>query len=298
MIDNSEFLSGLDQKEILSRISAEFPYVCKYAELDSRIDRCIPWHWHPALEIDYIADGEIELETADSINYVKKGELIFVNSGVMHEIRAKDRMHHCRIYAHIFNMEFLSGICNSLFEQKYLFPIIKCSNLETFTVHADTYRNVRMIEKFLKTVEMNKTEPFGYEFEVRTELCRIWCMLLEETEELRASSTNKNNIDVERIKHMIQYIQDHYAEKITLDDIASAASISTRECSRCFQRCIKLSPIHYLNDYRIRMAAQLLLHTDQSIITISENCGFSSSSYFGKTFYKAMGCTPKDYRKK
>ncbi|WP_394916419.1 helix-turn-helix domain-containing protein [uncultured Robinsoniella sp.] len=76
------------------------------------------------------------------------------------------------------------------------------------------------------------------------------------------------------------------------------ANISTRECSRCFQRCIKLSPMNYLNEHRIRMAAQMLLQTNKSIMTISECCGFSSSSYFGKIFQDYMGCTPKNYRKK
>ncbi|MGN0268015.1 MAG: helix-turn-helix domain-containing protein [Lachnospiraceae bacterium] len=299
MIINSEFMTGLNQKEILPMNAAVFPYVCKYAELDAQIDQCIAWHWHPALEIDYIAEGEVALKTAEQIQYIKKGELFFVNSGILHEIQAKDNMKGCKIYAHIFNMGFLSGLHNSLFEQKYLFPIIKCRDLETFIIHADSYRRIRMIEKFLKMIEMNRTESFGYEFEIRTELSRFWLMLLEETEEIRASScTDKNNIDVDRIKIMMQYIHEHYMEKITLSDIASTANISTRECTRCFQRCIKLSPVNYLNEYRIRMAAQMLLQTNQSITTISENCGFSSSSYFGKMFYKVMGCTPKDYRKK
>ena len=108
----------------------------------------------------------------------------------------------------------------------------------------------------------------------------------------------KNDAFSYAIKKMMQFIHEHYADKITLGDIAISTNISTRECSRCFQRCIKISPINYLNEHRIRMAAQMLLQTDKNIITISENCGFSSSSYFSKLFQKIMGCTPKNYRKK
>jgi transcriptional regulator GlxA family with amidase domain len=97
---------------------------------------------------------------------------------------------------------------------------------------------------------------------------------------------------------MTQFIKDHCGEKLTLDDIAAAADISTRECTRCFARCINTSPIVYLTQTRLSMAADLLAGSAKSIIEISEECGFSSPSYFGKVFREAMGCTPKEYRDK
>lgn len=72
---------------------------------------------------------------------------------------------------------------------------------------------------------------------------------------------------------MIQYIEEHYGDKVLLEDIASAAGVSGRECSRCFSRTVKMSPIDYLNRYRVRMAA-------------------------GKMFKSIMGCSPREYRKK
>ena len=155
-----------------------------------------------------------------------------------------------------------------------------------------------MIENFLKIIELSKEEPFGFEFEIRTQLSRFWYALLEETADLREQNTEKSTIDIDRLKAMMQFIHEHFMDKITLEGISLSASISSRECSRCFQRCIKTTPINYLNEYRIRMAAQMLLQTDKSIITISEDCGFSSSSYFSKLFQKVMGYTPKDYRNK
>ena len=128
-------------------------------------------------------------------------------------------------------------------------------------------------------------------------MCHFWCMLMKETEEIRSHNTLKNTTDIERIKRMLHYLQEHYTEKITLTDIALSANISERECTRCFQRCIDTSPINYLNTYRVRMAARMLTQTNESILTISENCGFSTSSYFGKVFHRLMGCTPTEYRK-
>ena len=298
MIFTLNFQSTLEHEEILHVDPVEFPYICNYAELNNCIDRCFPWHWHPFFELDYIVEGEIELRTADNVYNLKKGDVFFINSGVMHSVHAKDKMYGCKIYAHLFDMHFLSGTYNSLFEQKYFLPIIKNQDFQIYLIHSDSHRRIRMIQIFLRMIELNKQEPFGFEFEIRRELCNFWCMLLEETADLRKQNTERNTIDVDRLKKMMQFIHEHYADKITLGDIAISTNISTRECSRCFQRCIKISPINYLNEHRIRMAAQMLLQTDKNIITISENCGFSSSSYFSKLFQKIMGCTPKNYRKK
>lgn len=298
MIFHSDFQSTQENKEIFPVDSVEFPYLCNFAELDHYIDRCIPWHWHPFFELDYIEEGEIEFKTADKVYFLKKGDLVFINSGIMHSVNAKDKMSGCKLYAHLFDMHFLTGMYHSLFEQKYFLPVLQNKDFQVYTISPDSYRRIQLIEKFLKTVELNKQECFGYEFEIRSELSRFWCLLLEETADLRKQNTEKNNVDIERLKAMMQLIHDHYMDKITLEDIAMTANISTRECSRCFQRCIKLSPMNYLNEHRIRMAAQMLLQTNKSIMTISECCGFSSSSYFGKIFQDNMGCTPKNYRKK
>lgn len=190
----------------------------------------------------------------------------------------------------------MSGLSYNIIDQKYIYPILKSYNLQTFHIIPNTYRQLRMIETLFKLVDLNKHQPFGYEFNIRHELCMFWCMLLEETADLRIHATNINNIDDERIKIMLQFIHEHYAEKITLQDIASAANIGTRECNRCFQRNLETSPINYLLNYRVRIASQMLLQTTNSISTISEDCGFSSNSYFGKVFQELMHCTPKEYR--
>lgn len=298
MIAISNFQITPEQKEILPMDDSLFPYICNYTELNNCINRNLAWHWHHLLEFDYIEEGEVELSTADNTYILHKGDVVFINSGILHTIGAHNRMPGCSTYAHLFDMHFLSGMYNSLFEQKYMLPIIQNKAFQIHVIHPDSYRRICMIEKFLKIVELNRTEPSGYEFEIRTELGRLWCMLLEETEQLRSRTTERNTVDAERLKLMMEYIHSHYTEKVTLEDIAFSASISTRECSRCFQRCIKIPPVNYLSEYRIRMAAQMLLSTNESILTISENCGFSSGSYFSKVFQEYMGCTPKEYRKK
>ncbi|MCH1981699.1 AraC family transcriptional regulator [Ruminococcus sp. OA3] len=282
-----------NDKEILPISTDESPFVCKYAERDYFINEGAPWHWHNAFEISYAAEGEIELQTPEAVAHIVKGDVIFVNSDVMHTSKVSDDV---KIYTYLFDMHFLSGMYNSVLEQKYFHPILKCRDLQMVKIHPDNPRGISMVDKMIQAIDFVKEEGFGYEFEIRNVLSQFWCMLLEETREIRSRSSEKNDLDGERIKTMISFIHRHYMDRISVDDIARAASISKRECSRCFQRCIRRSPGNYLCDFRIYMAAQMLLRTNDTVTEICEKCGFSSDSYFGKVFRETMNATPRDYR--
>jgi len=96
---------------------------------------------------------------------------------------------------------------------------------------------------------------------------------------------------------MMAYIQENYTEKLTLEDIAASAAISTRECLRCFQASICQSPMEYLISYRIQAAKKLLETTALSITEIAMATGWGSSSYFTKMFHRLCGKTPNAHRK-
>ena len=285
-----------NNEEILPVYTEAFPYVCMSREMDGCIARSIPWHWHSPFEIDYVEKGEMEYRTTSDTYLLHEGDAIFINSNVMHDIRVKEGMHGCKIYAHIFDMHFLSGLYNSIFEQKYFLPFLKCKELQMFYIHPDSRRRIAMMDHLLTAIEISEREESGYEFKIRNELSDFWCLLFAETETIRSQNSTWNDTDTKRIKEMLLYIHEHYAEKIMIKNIAAASSISERECSRCFQKCVGMSPVDYLNDYRTRMAAEHLLKTDESILDIGLNCGFSSSSYFSKIFHEMFDCTPKEYR--
>lgn len=298
--ETSEFQADNKKREILPDNFEDFPFLCwtrDLADQEHYIGRCIPWHWHTSLELDYVFDGEVEIRTISETFHAKKGEIFFINSEVLHEIQFQKGTKTCRLCAQLFDMHFLSGMYNSLLEQKYLLPIIRNKALPVFIVRPDNYNCVQIIAKFFEMQKLCQEEKNGFEFEIRTELSDLWMLLIEETKAVRMIQSDDYNSDAGRLKVMIQFISEHYNEKITADDIAAEAKISSRECNRCFNRCIHKAPGVYLNEYRLRAAAGMLLQTDENILTISENCGFHSGSYFGKAFREYFGCTPREYRK-
>ena len=295
MLIESDFRSDPERREIFPVDMAGFPCLCRRNELDWFPDKAIPWHWHSAYEISYVAEGVLLYQTPEQTVTVRKGEALFVNTGVLHTCTSPDDGG-CVYYTHLFDMHFLSGLYSSVFEEKYFLPVSKNTGFQSWLVKPDSLLHIRMLESVLHCVELHRDEPPGYEFDLRTELCSFWRGMLADSAEVRASTPPRVNADTERIKAMMDFIHTHCAERLTLDDVAASASVSRRECTRCFRRCIDSTPNEYLTACRVRMAADMLRRTGKSVLDVSEECGFSSASYFGKVFRDAMGVTPREYR--
>jgi len=286
-----------DQEEQIPNLPDDYPYLCNYIEMDHYVDRAFPWHWHQVIEIVYVDSGLLELHTADIHEILRPGEAYFVNSNVLHDVRAKDKSPGCVFYAHKFEAPMIVEHPSGPLAQKYLFPLYQNPHIPAYVIRPDSPRRIQLISQMLDLVQLARQNFWGQEFEVRSQLWRLWCTLMEETRPLQEQPSPEAVPGSDRIKPMLQFIQENYAEKITLSQIAAAASVSPRECTRCFQRFLNTTPIGYLNDHRVRVAAPLLRQSTQSILSISETCGFSSASYFSKVFQDTMHCTPNEYRK-
>ena len=98
------------------------------------------------------------------------------------------------------------------------------------------------------------------------------------------------------IRQVAEYISAHYAEPLTLEEVAGHIHLNPSYLSTIFKKITNLSFREYLNKVRIEEAQRLLLNTDYSIIEISTACGFNDQSYFSKVFKRYTGMTPKRFR--
>ena len=159
----------------------------------------------------------------------------------------------------------------------------------------DVPQQAALLEKIRKAFDLNEGS-WGYEFTLRHYLTEIWLELFELVRgDLEANS--RINPSDEKMKAMMRFIHSHYQESISVEDIAREAHISKRVCFRLFQENLHMTPLEYMTSYRLRKACQRLVDTNESITQIAYNCGFGSSSYFGKVFRERYGCTPAAYRK-
>jgi len=93
----------------------------------------------------------------------------------------------------------------------------------------------------------------------------------------------------------IAYIHAHYPEPISRSDVAAHIGFSERHLTRCFHQELGMTPITYLNRYRVRQAKLLLESGDKGITEIAIDVGFSSNAYFSRVFHDEVGLSPRAY---
>ncbi|MBN2299986.1 MAG: helix-turn-helix transcriptional regulator [Acholeplasmataceae bacterium] len=99
------------------------------------------------------------------------------------------------------------------------------------------------------------------------------------------------------IKKAIDYIENHYGEKISLNQISQIVNLSPSHFQKIFKQTMNRSPNEFLLNLRLTKAKELLLITDESITDIAYRSGFESHAYFTYVFHKILGVSPSTYRK-
>ncbi len=100
-----------------------------------------------------------------------------------------------------------------------------------------------------------------------------------------------------RIEGAIEAIHTRLAEKLSVDELAGVAGLSTTHFRRTFSRETGFSPTEYLRSIRLERAKKLIAAADLSLTEIALECGLGSSSHFCATFSRAFGVSPAEYRR-
>ena len=110
--------------------------------------------------------------------------------------------------------------------------------------------------------------------------------------EIEKTNTNTTHKTLNKI---LLYIDAHYDEDISLNELANTVELSSTHINRLFQSELKISPMQYLMQKRLEQAKKLLLTSEFTITQIATKCGFNSSAYFSKMFKKYYNATPSEF---
>ena len=295
IIRKVEFKPGSYEEE-LPGISAEFPYIASYVELDKCAGRQSPWHWHKEAELFYMEQGSLEYDTPHGKTVFTAGSGGFVNSNVLHMSRAKEGEGSVAALLHIFNPLLISGQSGSIIDRKYVSPLMTASHVEIIGLYPDQPSHVPVLEALRQSFRISEND-WGYEIRLRSVLSEIWCGLLALTETME-KSPKYNSRSSQKIKIMLAFIHKHCGDKLSVKEIAASAFISERECFRVFRDCLNMTPVEYVTSFRLQRACWMLSEGNEPNTSICHICGLGSSSYFGRVFRTSMGCSPKEYRQK
>ena len=138
------------------------------------------------------------------------------------------------------------------------------------------------------------------EFLITKGFFELWEIIMHRcTDAFRVHVGHMGNGDLHhnKLKQMMIYIDEHYNEPITLQDISEAGCVSQSLCNQIFNKFTEKSPVEYLLHYRSRKVADLLQASKMSMSEIAEITGFSGASYMAEVFKKFYKTSPRDFRK-
>ena len=258
----------------------------------------VEWHWHSELEFVEILQGAIECHIGEEIIELREGDTFFINSGVIHKYQAPKvcREKQCMFSDILFLPEIIAPN-SSLIYEKYIRPIVLYG--KPFLVMRQTQAWEESVQNlYHHIVNVCLAEEDLTELRIQAGILELWTRLFhylyrEESEQ----QENKNILAQARLRKMMQFIWDHFHEKITLDDIAASANISKSAALRCFRSGMQTSPVGYLNDFRLNRAKELLLTSHSTVSEIAVSGGFDNVGYFDRVFRRTFGLTPKQFAK-
>ena len=283
------------QREKLQGYDPGFPYTAIDCRFDGYSGPCVDWHWHATLEINVCVSGVLKTSTQRGEYIVREGDAVLVNANVLHRNEAYEGAPGVRVQTHMFDRSLVAAA--ELPQRRYVAPVVECTLLDALPLFRENAEHRAVLEALDRAFEAASEEKDGYELEICGLLNRAWQGVYAQALPVIGARQPLPRMETARLKQMLGFIRDHYAEDISPADIAAAAGVCERECFRCFKQELGTTPLSSLTDFRVRKAAELLRETDRSVTDIAAACGFATPSYFGKVFRRRMNLSPLAYRR-
>ncbi len=281
-------LADIHDKELVKHGDMAFPIAVYHDDLPKYE---VPWHWHDEWEYAIATEGNLEFLLENRRIQLHPGDGIFINARALHGVAGEGRLHSA-----VFHQRLIGGSADSIFHQRLVQPLLSDDRIRYLPLRREVLWENEVLQTFETAWQLMKDEPEDFELDVRNLLTKAMNILVKNCDFATTKLSEQELAETERIRTMLDYIENHYREDFTLQDLADQVSLSTSVCLRCFKKTLGESPMQYVKQYRIRKAADLLKTTNLTARDIALDCGFNDVSYFTKSFREAFGTTPREYR--
>jgi len=250
------------------------------------------WHIHPEYEMVYVKNGSGTIKIGNKIHEYKNGVLVFLGGNIPHSDFGNKQYANGKEVVVQFSKEFVEGklshfpefssISKLIYDSKYVFIFE-----DSTKAHLGSY--------FESFSELNRQEKL-------INLMSILNHLSVQKEYIQLFKPNKliefREKESYRLRAIFDYINNHYAQKITTQAISQEVGLTPNSFSRFFKNKTNKTFIDFVNEFRIGKAMDILNEGNVTIMEAMYQSGFRSPSYFAKQFYKYQKVSPSRYLKK
>ena len=250
------------------------------------------YHWHEELQITMITSGSAVLQVGAAHYALSAGEALYIGSGLVHAVT---ELSQDGTYASLnFPAKLLGFFPGSRMEQQDVLPFTSGVALPVICFRPGTPWHDKLLSYLQQVIALfGSGDTADHCYQISVCLAEIWLLIRQNQ---AATARSVNPVQLSRLQTMLHYLYAHYADALTLQQLAASANISTGECCRTFRRCLGISPYRFLKEYRIRRAMELL-SDGASVTDTAQQCGYQQDSNFIAAFRSITGTTPLQYAK-
>lgn len=241
-------------------------------------------HWHKNIEICRMVAGECDFTVNGKDYHAKEGDIIVIGGGEVHTF--KKRHGDCKIDICTFDPALLykvfsqlGSISQHITKEQLLISGIDDKIDVAFSLMYDEYHK----------------KDGGAKLLLFSNLLTLYGLLIRHFENKDARQGVATNKAL--LQKILEYIQEHYTERISLKTVADKFSYSPVYISSVFKACSGINFKYYLDNIRIIEAVELLSTSDMTVTEISHACGFDNIRTFNNVFKKITNKTPTDIKR-
>lgn len=233
-------------------------------------------HWHENIELLYMLEGECDVITNAVKVHTVAGDIALINSNMVHMVEATTDS--AKYYCLIVDVNFLKD-----------FGI----NIES-TVFKRCIRDRTTSELYLEAIKAAKNDNEYGLLDLKLALLSLAVNIVKNHSEEKYSPGGHSNPKTETIKKAIEYIKEHYAEQISVEELAGMLGFTKYYFCHIFSEITGSTVINHLNYVRCKNARKLILSGKYNITEAAEQSGFTNMSYFAKIYRSVMGQLPSE----
>jgi len=245
-------------------------------------------HWHEEFEIVRVLEGELLLYIDNERHDMHAGDVAFVGCGCLHRAEPNNAIYECVVFDLHMLCRHATGRVTSyllpLFDHRARLSLLRAQE------QSDLHCAVASFFGVLASVF-----PY-FEFKAYAAAAEIMYLLYAE----RRIRLPARGIHVghkrESIARLIDWIEQNYAEHLTLSGLAAIVGINEKYLCRFFAEYTGSTPIEYVNRLRIERACYRLAEGELNITEVAFEVGFNDNGYFTKIFKRYKSMTPREYR--
>ncbi|MGI9547547.1 MAG: AraC family transcriptional regulator [Flavobacteriaceae bacterium] len=256
-----------------------------------RLNDLFYWHFHPEYELVYIEGADGTRHVGDHISAYQESDLVLIGSNIPHlNFDYGVKTDYNKEVLHL-SPNFKNTVFTEIPELQKILRLFERSqygiafNGSTKTEVGDRLKQLYRLDpfpQFLEVLHIFQILASSQDYE-----------LLHDTVYI----TKYNEKQQKRLREVYAYVDQHYRDKIGIEQVASLCHLEKAAFCRYFKKATGHTFISFLNQYRISQAKRLLL-SGQNIGESCYECGFESLSYFNRTFKKVTGENPSEFRKR